>query len=47
MEGFKNLFHTSEFLRERERISSKFVDNLGTRLQTFVSPVPDGLQSIM
>jgi hypothetical protein len=37
MEGSKNLFCSSTFLRAREWISSKFTDNLGSRPQK-VSP---------
>jgi len=37
MEGYRILFCSSEFPRVRERISSKFIDNLGKRTQN-VSP---------
>jgi hypothetical protein len=33
MEGFKTMFWFSKFQRARERISSKFINNLRTRLQ--------------
>jgi len=33
MGGADNLFCSSKFPRARDRISSKFIENLGTRLQ--------------
>ena len=33
MEGSRTLFCSSKFTRESERITSKFIDNLGTRPQ--------------
>ena len=36
----KTLFCSSQFSRARERISSKFIENLGTRPQKICQPYP-------
>jgi hypothetical protein len=46
MEDSETVFCSSKFPRPRERISSKFVDNLGFALKKFRQPFSEVLEDI-